>query len=624
MSPRVVDGPTRAGNELRWKVVLDDGRAAVRASLLPELAADPSLRRRYVADAERLRALGAAPVAPILAIGPEPDPRAPGAEPPWRLRLDPPGEPLEAWLRARAPAPVDEVADLGARLADALADIHRAGAVVRDLKPAQVVLGADRLWLTDIGLARLDVLSSRTASSVLLEGSPYAAPEQLRRTAVDPRCDLYSLGVILWRALTGTFPYGDVPILFREQKPLPALASLVPAVPPGVARTVERCLAEDPEARPRSAREVADALRGRGTSSGPPARVGCQACGASLPVGLRLCVACGKAAIQLTHADKDGQSLDLTSLSEDHEAVARVRDVLSAVSEPPLPSLAFMTGDRRLYSKEEAKALVRLPARLYDDLSPEAAELLVKRLQGKGVQTKLHGGAAKRRRRTIARGVGAGAVGLAVVCGAAGVAPAAVLLGIMGTVLFMASYVRLRTDKTTPLLRLRSAPVALPAADPLVARLTALLEADTAPDVRERVADVAVWLERLVEHRARAPGAAAEIAMVTEPVAPLVDVVERQVRALASIDRELRSLDEGTMVRALAASEARKEPASRRADLLDGLDRLRGLEDRRAQLLGRLLDAASLLRRSVELGLRAGDPDAAYRADIAQALAALE
>src|SRR5262249_60226143 len=122
-----------------------------------------------------------------------------------------------------------------------------------------------------------------------------------------------------------------------------------------------------------------------------------------------------------------------------------------------------------------------------------------------------------------------------------------------------------------PLLPLRRPPVALPRADPLAARLAALLDADTSPDVRERVADLAVWLERLVEHRARAPGAAAEIAMVTEPVAPLVDVVEREVRALASIDGELRSLDEGSIVRALAASEARQDPASPRADLLQGL-----------------------------------------------------
>jgi hypothetical protein len=58
--------------------------------------------------------------------------------------------------------------------------------------------------------------------------------------------------------------------------------------------------------------------------------------------------------------------------------------------------------------------------------------------------------------------------------------------------------------------------------------------------------------------------------------------------------------------------------------LLEGLDRLRELEEQRARRLGRLLEAASLLRRAVELGLRAGDPDAAYRAEIAQALAALE
>jgi len=606
--PRAVAAPVRVGNELHTKVVLDDGRPAVLASLLPELAADPSLRRRYVADAERLRALGAAPVAEVLAVGSD-------ATAPWRLRLDPPGESLEAWLRARAPAPVDEVLALGARLCDALAEIHRRGAVVRDLKPAQVVLGSDRLWLTDVGLARLDVLSSRSASSVVLEGSPYAAPEQLRRTAVDPRCDLYSMGVILWRAFTGAFPYGEVPSLFRERTPLPRLLSLRPEIPPSSAAAVERCLAEDPEGRPAGARDLAETLRGR-TALAALERVACQACGALLPAGLRLCVSCGKAAILITE-ESGGASLDLVTLSEDQEAVGRLRQVLTTVSEPPLPAMNFMTGDRRLYSKEEAKQLLRLPVRLYNDLSPQAVDILTRKLSTKGLKVTTRKQPSRRRKR-IFRGAAAISILLSFWMGMPG-APFLVLLGIA---FFIASFVA--PKRAEPLFRLRKAPLALPAADPLVARLGALLGPDTAPDVRERIAELAVATQRLVEHRARATAAAAEIAMVTEPMLPLVDLIEKEVRALQIIDGELRSLDEGAMVRALAASEARKEPPSRRQPILDGLDRLRELEEGRARRLGRLLEAASLLRRAVELGLRAGDPDAAYRAEIAQALAALE
>ena len=605
---RAVAAPVRVGNELHTRVMLDDGRTAVLASLLPELAADPSLRRRYVADAERLRALGAGPVAEVLAVGAD-------AMPPWRLRLDPPGESLESWLVGRAPAPVDEVLALGARLCDALAEIHRLGAVVRDLKPTQVVLGDDRLWLTDVGLARLDVLSSRSASSVVLEGSPYAAPEQLRRTAVDPRCDLYSMGVILWRAFTGVFPYGEVPILFREKTPLVPLLALRPEIPPSAATAIERCLAEDPEGRPAGARDLAETLRGR-TGLAALERVACQACGALLPTGLRLCIVCGKAAILITE-ETGGASLDLVTLSEDKDAVGRLREVLTTVSEPPFAAMNFMTGDKRLYSKAEATQLLRLPVRLYNDLSPKAVEILRQKLATKGLKVTTRKQPSRRRRRTF-RGLAAVSIFLSFWMGMPG-APFMVLLGIA---FFIASFVG--PKKTDALFRLRRAPLALPAADPLVARLGALLGRDTAPDVRERIAELAVAVQRLVEHRARATAAAAEIAMVSEPMLPLVELIEKEVAALRTIDGELGSLEEGAMVRALAASEARKEPPSRRQTLLEGLDRLRELEEQRARRLGRLLEAASLLRRAVELGLRAGDPDAAYRAEIAQALAALD
>jgi hypothetical protein len=96
--PAAVPGQTvlsdgeRSGNERRWRVQLPDGRPAVVAQLLPELARDEALRRRYVRDAEWLAGLDVEGVARVFAIGPAPDPRDPAAEPPWRLRDDPPGE----------------------------------------------------------------------------------------------------------------------------------------------------------------------------------------------------------------------------------------------------------------------------------------------------------------------------------------------------------------------------------------------------------------------------------------------------------------------------------------------------------------------------------------------------
>ena len=124
-------------------------------------------------------------------------------------------------LERRAPLPVDEAIALVADLADIIHAVHQKGVVLRDLEPRNVIIGSDAsLVLTDIGLARVDILSSRSASSLMLEGSPYSAPEQLRATVLDSRADLYTLGVILWQALTGEVPFAEVTAFFRDREPL--------------------------------------------------------------------------------------------------------------------------------------------------------------------------------------------------------------------------------------------------------------------------------------------------------------------------------------------------------------------------------------------------------------------
>jgi hypothetical protein len=86
---------------------------------------------------------------------------------------------------------------------------------------------------------------------------------------------------------------------------------------------------------------------------------------------------------------------------------------------------------------------------------------------------------------------------------------------------------------------------------------------------------------------------------------------------------ELDELDEGAMVRALGASEARGDAAATREPLLKGLDRLRALEDQRAMVFHRLLEAKTLLTRTVSLGLAIQDPARQHERDIQLALATL-
>ena len=625
--------PLRVGLERRWRVRLADGRPGLLAQLLPELARDEAVRRRYVQDVERLRDLRAPAVAEIVALGPAPDPRDPGGEPPWRLREDPAGETLEALLARQGALPIDQALQLGGLLATTLVDIHRRGATLRDLHPRHVLLTPARgVRLLDVGLARVDVLSTRTAASIVLEGSPYHAPEQLRSGAVDARADLYSWGVIVWRALTGAFPFGDGPAILRPEIALPPVHELRPGVPPGLSPLLISCLAPSPAQRPRSARELVDWLRGDAAGATALATVPpvlCQACGEALRAGLRLCPRCGHAAVQFSHVrtgDPEGFAVDLMAAREDDKFVRRLRGFLEAVSDRPVPSLNFLVGNQSWYSKEERAQLMRPPTRLVSQVTADSAAEIQRRLiaQGFEVQARPLRQLQQRERNSTIAVIG----GIAIMVGSGALMMVSLALGFTGLGVGAAvaiaggiGWLTRRAPRSGPLIRLRDAPAALPASDALVARLCAQLPA-ASEDVRDTVAELAVLIQHLVDQRARQPGVG-DLDRLTRPLAPLVDQVCAAVADLAAIDAQLDQLDEGTLVRALAANEARGEPRARRLDLLDGLERLRTLEEQRSRHLSGLLEATSLIERTLKLAFDAVDADAAYQRDIQLALASL-
>ncbi|MEZ4382138.1 MAG: protein kinase [Nannocystaceae bacterium] len=631
----IVDGPERRGSEQRWRVRLADGRPAVLARLLPELADDAAIRRRYLRDIERLHSLEGCGIAALVERGPADAAADPSAPPPWRLRVDPPGVSLAAWLAKRAPAPIDEVAGLGAALADRLAALHDRGAVLRDMAPRGFVIDPQgAIWLTDVGLTRVDILSTRTAASLLVESSPYASPEQLTRTVVDTRSDLFGLGVILYQALTGALPFGDGPALLRETQAPPPPSQLRPEIPAALDALVLRCLAVDPERRPATARELAAILRGEAAPAADLVRVVCQSCGAPLRIGQRLCLQCGKEAVLFRHTPADADerwALELTKATEDAAFSQRLQRVLDALAKEEVPVLNLVIGDVRMYSKSELKRRYRLPLRLFDDLDRATAEALKKRLADEKIASRIvrkHSSPAKRQQRIaliVAAAVFAAvSVPVTLLAGLKALVPLIVVGAVMfGVIAAVTAKRRRSVTSPKPLLHLRPAPAALPASDPLVTRLSALLREGPAADVREQIAELALLVQRLVDHRAAIIGERAELDRILEPLAPLVELIELQTRALRDIDRELADLDEGAMVRALAKSAARGEDAAAREPVLRGLDRLRALEDQRARALHRLLSAGDLLRRTATLGLAVHDPEQAHRRQIALALSAL-
>jgi hypothetical protein len=160
---------------------------------------------------------------------------------------------------AEGPLPPERVREIGARLADALAHVHRGGIVHRDLKPANVLLGSDgRPRLADFGIARALDGTAVTGTGYVVGTAAYLAPEQVRGERVGPEADVYAVGLVLLEALTGRREYPGALVesaTARLYRP--------PGIPDGLPNTLRTVLhamtALEPAARPAAA-EVAKLL----------------------------------------------------------------------------------------------------------------------------------------------------------------------------------------------------------------------------------------------------------------------------------------------------------------------------------------------------------------------------
>lgn len=157
--------------------------------------------------------------------------------------------------------------EIGAAVAEALASVHAAGIVHRDVKPENVFLLPDEtVKLADLGVALLGDEADRITQTGEFVGSlRYAAPEQLEGGPVDPRTDLYALGLLLFELVTGRHPVegpgGRRPARPGLRRPAPSLRTFAPHVSPLLEAVVRSLLSRDPQARPASAEETAEALR---------------------------------------------------------------------------------------------------------------------------------------------------------------------------------------------------------------------------------------------------------------------------------------------------------------------------------------------------------------------------
>ncbi|MGW7438577.1 bifunctional serine/threonine-protein kinase/ABC transporter substrate-binding protein [Streptomyces sp. NPDC054849] len=207
-------------------------------------AQNPDFRARFRREVEAAGQLAGRWVVPVVAADPE-------AHEPWLATPFVPGPSLAEAVGAYGPLPARAVRTLGARLSEALAQVHAAGLVHRDVKPGNILLAPDGPRLIDFGIARHEGAATLTAADAVLGTPGYLAPEQARTGggAVGAASDVFSLGCVLAYAATGHGPFGGghaAAVVYRTVHDEPELTG----VDAGLLGPVRSCLAKDPAARP--------------------------------------------------------------------------------------------------------------------------------------------------------------------------------------------------------------------------------------------------------------------------------------------------------------------------------------------------------------------------------------
>ncbi|GHJ55021.1 hypothetical protein Nm8I071_43280 [Nonomuraea sp. TT08I-71] len=246
---------------------------AVKA-LATQLAADPQLRATIQREARAAARLTHPHVTQVYDYGEATLPD--GSVVPYLVMELVEGRTLADRLTG-GPLAWPEAVRLAGQIAAALAAAHRIGVVHRDIKPGNVMLTETGAKVLDFGIATLagprHPLAGQTGE--LLMGTPaYFAPERMTPGPADPASDVYALGALLYRTLTGRAPlpvqtWDDVLDVRAHQPPVPPLR--VPGLPADVADLTLACLAVDPARRPTAA-QLATRL-GAGQPADPPTAI---------------------------------------------------------------------------------------------------------------------------------------------------------------------------------------------------------------------------------------------------------------------------------------------------------------------------------------------------------------
>lgn len=219
-----------------------DGRSVAVKVMRPELGDDAEFLARFRQEISAARRVSAQFTAQVLDANAD-------ASPPWLVTAYVEGPSLSEAVASHGPLPPDSVLAMMAGVGAALAAIHAAGLVHRDMKPSNVLLAADGPRVIDFGIARAKDATSVTRTGKVAGSPHYMAPEQARGELVGASADVWALGALGFFAATGRPPFGEgteAALLYRLLHETPNVSGC----PPQVAGIIGACLNRDPAARP--------------------------------------------------------------------------------------------------------------------------------------------------------------------------------------------------------------------------------------------------------------------------------------------------------------------------------------------------------------------------------------
>jgi serine/threonine-protein kinase len=245
---RIVGVAGRGGMGVVYSAIEERLERPVALKLIaPMHAADAEFRERFERESRLAASIDHPNVVPIYAAGEEDD------RPFLVMRLVR-GTDLQALLGERGRLELREATRIVAQVGAALDAAHAAGLVHRDVKPANVLLDGEHVYLTDFGLTRLAGSETQLTETGRWMGTvDFAAPEQLQAGRADARSDVYALGCVLYAALAGRPPFA------RETVPASVHAHLydpVPELGSPLDPVLRRALAKHPDARYPSAGDL--------------------------------------------------------------------------------------------------------------------------------------------------------------------------------------------------------------------------------------------------------------------------------------------------------------------------------------------------------------------------------